>query len=200
MEGETDDPAVQAGRARLQRVLLAALLLSQGTPMLLAGDEIGHTQAGNNNAYCQDNETTWLDWAQADTALQRFVAQALALRREAAPLRSASWWPAADAPSGLRWLTPEGQPMTLADWERGDRPALMVLFDAPASEVAWLVLIQAGTEAVDFALPPGTWWRRLASEDDDRPHRLLRREETLSPATLWLAQRVREAAPGATLN
>jgi glycogen operon protein len=200
VEGETDDPAVQAGRARLQRVLLAALLLSQGTPMLLAGDEIGHTQGGNNNAYCQDNETTWLDWAQADTALQRFVAQALALRREAAPLRSASWWPAADAPSGLRWLTPEGQPMTPTDWERGDRPALMVLFDAPASEVAWLVLIQAGTEAVDFAPPPGAWLRRLASEDDGPPRRLLQRAETLSSATLWLAQRVREEAPGATLN
>jgi glycogen operon protein len=205
VEGETDDPAVRAERARLQRVLLAALLLSQGTPMLLAGDEIGHTQHGNNNAYCQDNETTWLAWNRADEPLRRFVAQLLALRREAAPLRSARWWPAdpgggAASNHGLHWRTPEGTAMAPADWNRGDRQALAVLFDAPADEVAWLVLIQAGTEAVDFALPPGRWLRRLASDDDGETSRPLRDAETLRPGSLWLAQRVREANAGAALE
>jgi len=204
VEGETDDPAVNALRARLQRVLLAALLLSQGTPMLLAGDEIGHTQQGNNNAYCQDNATTWLDWAHADAALQDFVTRTLALRREAAPLRSNRWWPAEPtAADPLHWLTPEGTPMTSADWERRDRSALMVLFDAPhdvAGAVAWLVLVQAGHAAVEFTLPPGPWRRRLASDDDTAPPRRLDARETLANASLWLAQRVQDDDAGATLN
>ena len=89
VEGDTGDPTVLAERRRLQRVLLAALLLSQGTPMLLAGDELGRTQHGNNNAYCQDNDTTWLDWNHADANLGAYVARLLALRREAEPLRHA---------------------------------------------------------------------------------------------------------------
>jgi len=183
---------VRAERARMQRALLAALLLSQGTPMLLAGDEIGHTQQGNNNAYCQDNPTTWLDWDHADAGLQRYVTDLLALRREAAPLRSAHWWPAAPHPvhTGLRWLCPEGSDMAPANWERDDRAALMVLFDAPPAEVAWLVLVHAGTEAVDFALPPGRWTRRLASDDDGAPERPMAATERLQPGALWLAHRV----------
>ncbi|MGJ7485758.1 glycogen debranching protein GlgX [Variovorax sp. LT2P21] len=202
VEGETDDPAVLALRARMQRALLAALLLSQGTPMLLAGDEIGHTQQGNNNAYCQDNPTTWLDWDHADAGLQRYVTRLLALRREAAPLRSARWWPADTHPAhpGLRWLCPEGSDMAPANWARDDRAALMVLFDAPPTEVAWLVLVHAGTEAVDFALPPGRWTRRLASDDEGAPERPMATTERLPPGTLWLAHRVRDGDPGATLS
>jgi glycogen operon protein len=204
VEGETDDPAVNAWRAGRQRVLLAALLLSQGTPMLLAGDEIGHTQRGNNNAYCQDNATAWLDWTKADAALTDFVRRTLALRREAAPLRSNRWWPAEPtAGDPLHWLTPEGSPMTTADWERSDRPALTLLFDAPPDvpgAVAWLVLIQAGDHAIDFTLPPGPWLRRLASDDDTAAPRRLAGRETLAPASLWLAQRLQGADAGATLN
>ena len=102
-----------AERRRLQRVLLAALLLSQGTPMLLAGDELGHTQRGNNNAYCQDNDTTWLDWNRADAGLTAFVARLLALRREAEPLRSApmvAGRAAAPGAAALRWLRPRATP------------------------------------------------------------------------------------------
>ncbi|MGJ7491165.1 glycogen debranching protein GlgX [Variovorax sp. ZT4R33] len=201
VEGETDDPAVLARRARLQRVLLATLLLSQGTPMLLAGDELGHTQQGNNNAYCQDNETTWLDWTGADVALQRYVARLLALRREAAPLRSACWWPADSGPqsTALHWLCPEGSAMAAANWERDDRGALMVLFDGPKAGMAWLLLVHAGTDAIDFSLPTGPWLRRLASDDAEAPPRRLGPTETVPPAALWLAQRVREDDAGATL-
>ncbi|MGF6526761.1 glycogen debranching protein GlgX [Variovorax sp. PvP013] len=210
VEGETADPAVRERRARLQRVLLAALLLSQGTPMLLAGDEIGHTQGGNNNAYCQDNATTWLDWAQADAGLQRCVAQLLALRREAVPLRSTAWWPAthpaaADEPGGacvLRWLTPDGTDMQPEDWLRRGRHALAILFDAPPSEVAWLVLVNAGPEAVEFDLPPGTWRRRFASEaasDDGTRDAPLAASRKQPAGALWLACRASSAPAGATL-
>ena len=90
-EGPTDDPAVQATRAAVQRALLATLLLAQGTPLLLAGDEFGHSQQGNNNAWNQDNALGWLDWPHADDAITAFVARLLALRREGALGVPASW-------------------------------------------------------------------------------------------------------------
>ncbi len=192
VEGETRDPAVLAERQRLQRVLLATLLLSQGTPMLLAGDEIGHTQGGNNNAYCQDNETTWLAWDRADAGLQAFVARLLALRREAEPLRRESWWPAAPTGGGtaLRWLTPQAQAMTTGDWERGDRHALAILFDAIAPAPSWLVLVNAEAQAVEFTLPPGRWIRQLSSDpqDDETPALAVDAVQALAPASLWIAR------------
>ncbi|MGI4777920.1 MAG: glycogen debranching protein GlgX [Janthinobacterium lividum] len=194
VEGDTDDATVLARRARLQRVLLGALLLSQGTPMLLAGDEIGHSQRGNNNAYCQDNETTWLDWDRADLDLQRYVERLLALRREAAPLRSNRWWPATHGhteATALRWRTPDGPDMQPEDWTRHGRHALAVLFDAVVGEVAWLVLINADTHAgdgaVEFTLPPGVW--QLELDGDGGATRQLDATETLAPSSLWLARR-----------
>jgi len=190
VEGDTDDPAVLAERQRLQRVLLAVLLLSQGTPMLLAGDEIGHSQRGNNNAYCQDNETTWLDWGRADAGLVAYVTRLLSLRREAGPLRHAQWWPEAPPAAGaaaLRWLAPEGHAMTPADWERGDRHALAIAFDAPAPLACWLVLVNAEAGPVEFRLPPGRWLPQLASESDDdaatASGTLVR-----PPVSLWVAK------------
>ncbi|RYF31227.1 MAG: glycogen debranching enzyme GlgX, partial [Comamonadaceae bacterium] len=165
VEGPTDDPAVNAQRIRAQRVLLAALLLSQGTPMLLSGDEIGHSQGGNNNAYCQDNELTWLDWACADMALARYVGRLAALRREAPCLRSARWWPSdasSDGATGLRWLRPDGQPMAGADWDHG--AALAIWFEA-----GWLVLVNAGAAPVDFNLPAGDWHLCLSSDPSQDP-------------------------------
>ncbi|MFM9925828.1 glycogen debranching protein GlgX [Variovorax sp. H27-G14] len=177
-EGPSDDPAVLALRNRLQRALLATLMLSQGTPMLLAGDELGHSQRGNNNAYCQDNETTWLSWADpaapdSDAAtLSAFVARLAALRREAPALRSTRWWPAEpsafsdDAQPGIRWLRPDGAPMTPGDWHTGT--ALAILFSHAGTtkntdESDWLVMVNAGPEAVSFRLPAGAWRGCLAS-------------------------------------
>lgn len=195
VEGDTDDPAVLAERRRLQRALLATLLLSQGTPMLLAGDELGHTQRGNNNAYCQDNDTTWQAWDRADAGLAAFVARVLALRREAAPLRHANWWPADTPPGavGPRWLAPEGHAMTAADWERGDRHALAIVFDAVPPAASWLVLVNAEEHPVEFSLPPGRWLHRLATDphDDDNASVLgmgpTEGTRTLPPSSLWLA-------------
>ncbi|MFT4189949.1 MAG: glycogen debranching protein GlgX [Comamonas sp.] len=142
-EGPSDDPGVQAVRARLQRALVATLLLSPGTPMVLAGDEIGHSQQGNNNAYCQDNPTTWLDWAGADADLLAFVARCIALRRAIPALQSGAWLAPLDLadlaqgrctqpppPEGLwqsAWLRPDGQPMQPADWQAPGEGALAVV-------------------------------------------------------------------------
>ncbi|AMM24974.1 glycogen debranching protein GlgX [Variovorax sp. PAMC 28711] len=173
VEGPTDDPAILAERTRLQRVLLAALMLSQGTPMLLAGDELGHSQQGNNNAYCQDNEITWLDWSAADPALGDFVARLAALRRAAPALRSTRWWPtdaaaAASGTPGVHWMHPEGRPMASSDWDRGT--ALAILFDAATPDAAaWLVLVNAGAAPVEFTLPPGDWNGCLSSDPADDP-------------------------------
>ncbi|MET3379814.1 glycogen operon protein [Variovorax paradoxus] len=179
VEGPSDDPAVLALRIRLQRALLATLMLSQGTPMLLAGDELGHSQQGNNNAYCQDNETTWLAWIGAsapgsDAArMSAFVARLAALRREAPALRSTRWWPAEapqGTPPGIRWLRPDGEPMTPADWN-STGTALAILFGDGTDDnsSAWLVMVNAGPQAVSFTLPAGTWRLSLSTDPGHDP-------------------------------
>ncbi|RYZ09039.1 MAG: glycogen debranching enzyme GlgX [Comamonadaceae bacterium] len=198
VEGETDRPEVRAARQRRQRALLAALLLSQGTPMLLAGDEIGRSQRGNNNAYCLDDETTWTDWAAADHRLAGYVERLAALRREAEPLRSERWWPDASASEGarLRWLRPDAAPMAAADWDAADPSALSILFEtalpasaepaagrspaapglAPmsvagaASRTAdWLLLVNPQDRPEIFSLPGSGWQLVLASDVDSDP-------------------------------
>ena len=95
--------------------MLTTLLLSFGVPMLLGGDEIGRTQQGNNNAYCQDNQIAWVDWAQADTQLQDFTRRLIAFRKAHPVFRRRRFLAGAEA-SELRWYTPAGTAMTAADW------------------------------------------------------------------------------------
>jgi glycogen operon protein len=119
-EGETDDPDILALRARQQRNLLATLLLAQGVPMLLAGDEIGHTQRGNNNAYCQDNEIAWIDWAATDSDLLEFTERLIALRASNSVFRRRHFFSGqahngAGLPDAV-WFTPDGRAMTSTDW------------------------------------------------------------------------------------
>ncbi len=123
VEGPTDDPRVRALRARQKRNLLATLLLSQGTPMLTAGDEFGRTQQGNNNAYCQDNEISWVDWDgrnQEDLALAAFVATLLSIRRDHPVFRRARFLTGHEIDGrGLKdvtWHTSDGREMEAADW------------------------------------------------------------------------------------
>ena len=184
-EGETDDAGINALRARQQRNFLATLLLSQGTPMLLAGDEFGHTQQGNNNAYCQDNEIAWLDWDRADSeagrTLSRFVARLTRLRREHPLLRRTRWFDGQfDETLGFRditWLTPGGTELTPAQWDDPEARALMVRLDgrapesglrALATDVTMLLLFNAASNAVDFVLPDDAAgpWRVLADTAD----------------------------------
>jgi glycogen operon protein len=158
VEGPSTDPAVIALRARRQRALLATLLLSQGVPMLVAGDEQGRTQQGNNNAYCQDNAVAWLDWAGADHALAAFAAQLIALRRTHPALRRLTWFDGSPSTLGERdieWLWRDGGEMTRERWEDGaNRCFGFRLGRNHAGESAVLVLLNAAAAAVEFVLPP----------------------------------------------
>ena len=169
IEGETDDPEVLLLRSRLQRALLATLLLSQGTPMLAAGDELGHTQRGNNNPYCQDNEITWIAWSQADLPLQRFTARVLALRRRWLPLRP-TWYTGLQDAHGLHdltWLRRTGQPLSDRDWTESASRVIGAFIGAPGrGQRALLMLFNAEPEDTDFQLPPGLWQPLLDTADD----------------------------------
>jgi glycogen operon protein len=124
VEGPTDDPEVLRMRARTQRNLIATLLLSQGVPMLLHGDEGGRTQQGNNNTYCQDNELSWMHWDQLDKPLVEFTAHVARLRAEHPTFRRKRFFTGSSRPEDrlddIVWLHPEGRPMSDDDWETGD--------------------------------------------------------------------------------
>ena len=163
VEGPTDDPAVLALRERQSRAMLATLLLSFGIPMLLGGDEMGRTQQGNNNAYCQDNDVTWLDWSKPDDGLLEFTKQLIALRRGHPVFRRARFLAGAEA-ADLRWFTPEGTYMTTPDWDDPNALAIALYLDgsdAPdrAADGTWLldddfmVLVNAWWGPLDFVLP-----------------------------------------------
>ncbi|MER8018125.1 glycogen debranching protein GlgX [Streptomyces griseoluteus] len=178
-EGDTDDPAVLELRARQQRNLLATLLLSQGIPMLGHGDELGRTQRGNNNAYCQDNEISWIDWDLTDEqrALADFTRRLIGLRAEHPVLRRRRFFrgeretrkkqPLPD----LIWLRPDAREMTDQDWRRGDAHSVGVFLngDAIAERDAYggrvvddsfLLLLNGFWEPVDFRLPAAAYGER----------------------------------------
>jgi glycogen operon protein len=159
-EGPTEDETCLAVRLRRKRAMLASLMLSQGVPMLLAGDEFGQSQGGNNNAYCQDNETAWLDWANADPDLAAFTGALVALRQEL----GVGGGRFAGAPEGpeMLWRRPDGDEMTAEDWESG--VVLVVERAAPAPRL--LVAFNAG-DATTLRLPKGRWRRRLDTARDD---------------------------------
>jgi isoamylase len=147
-EGPTDDPSVLELRARQRRNFLATLLLSDGVPLLLGGDELGRTQRGNNNAYCQDNEISWVDWTQADRDLFEFVARVCRLRREHDVFRRTRFFAAGE----LRWLRPDGQPMEAADWSDPGARAVAV------GGADGLLLVNAWWEPLGFGLPDDRTW------------------------------------------
>ena len=160
VEGDTDDPEVLWCRGRLQRALLATLLLSQGTPMLAAGDELGHSQQGNNNPYCQDNPLTWIDWSGADAGLLRFTRRVLALRRQWLPL-GAQWYTGlADAHglADLAWLRRGGQALTDWDWTQSASRVLGASIGAPGRRAGPLMMLfNAEPQDTVFSLPAGRW-------------------------------------------
>jgi len=159
-EGPTPDSAIRQLRARQKRNLLTTVLLSQGVPMLLAGDEIGRTQGGNNNAYCQDSETSWLDWDHADQDLFAFVARVVTLRRQHPVFRRRRFfsrfglhW---DQCRGTRWYRNDGLAMRSADWITGYAKALgMFLGGSTAGDADddFYVAFNAHFEPLKFTLP-----------------------------------------------
>jgi len=165
-EGPSDDPTVNARRARLQRALLAVTLLAQGTPMLCAGDEGGHSQRGNNNPYCQDNETTWIDWAAADPDLTEFTAAVIGLRRQLLPFAN-RWYSGLTDPLGLHdlfWLDPHGQPLADSAWHDTNARCFACLIGQPGrARAPLLLLINGDEEERAFMLPAGVWQALLDS-------------------------------------
>ncbi len=165
IEGPTDDPAIRAARNLRKRNLLATLMLSQGTPMLLSGDEIGHTQGGNNNAYAQDNAVTWIDWELGDDAMAAFVARLAALRRAHPVLRQRRFLHGRMRGDGLPdvvWLRADGGQPGPGDWHNPAFRCLGVTLRMAASvaldaQDAVLAVFNAGPGTA-FALPePATW-------------------------------------------
>ena len=128
IEGPTKDKQIVAARALRRRNMMATLLLSQGTPMILGGDEIGHSQNGNNNAYAQDNGVTWIDWARADEAFRAFTARLIAFRKRHPILRQKRFLHSVprkvDGVIDLFWWRPDGQEITRSDWTNGHNQTL----------------------------------------------------------------------------
>ncbi len=134
-EGPTDRQDVNELRKRQQRNFLATLLLSQGVPMLVAGDELGRTQKGNNNAYCQDNELSWLDWVQADHELLAFTQLVINLRKQHPTFRRRRFFegrPIWGAESDIKWLMPSGAEMSESDWHNGFAKSFQVFLNGHA--------------------------------------------------------------------
>ena len=195
-EGPTGDPGVLALRARQSRAMLTTLLLSFGIPMLLGGDEMGRTQQGNNNAYCQDTEIAWFDWSQPDAELLDFTRRLVAFRRAHPVFRRRQFLAGAEA-SQLRWFTPGGTEMTAADWSDGSALALALYLDGSDHpdraadgtlllDDDFLVLVNAWWEPLDFTLPvvaaQAAWHAEIDSYDPAAPARSGRRPAALVTA------------------
>ena len=190
-EGPTDDPEIRALRRRQQRNLLATVLLSQGVPMLCGGDEMARTQQGNNNAYCQDNELSWLDWRHLDPGhldveeLVDFTRRLVRLRLDNPVFRRQRWF--AGRPMGhqatgeeaadIAWFTPAGTEMEDENWEEGWAQGLAVFVNGRALQSrdargqritgdSFLLLLNASTDALPFTLPGDSWAPSWAIELD----------------------------------
>ena len=148
--------AVEKRRVLSEKALLGSLLLSNGVPMLLAGDEFGNTQYGNNNGYCQDNEITWLKWDNFNQTLFDFTKQTIVLRKNIQSLQQGAWW----SDENVEWLNTGGNPMTLDDWHNRESKALQVMLDGK-----YLFLINAKTEPQSFYLPKGKWKKIAETEN-----------------------------------
>jgi glycogen operon protein len=157
-EGPTDDPGILDLRDRMRRNFMATLLLSQGTPMILMGDELGRTQDGNNNAYCQDNETSWLNWENIgprDEAFLDFTSKLIALRKRLPLLRQTHFLHGepvgGDGAKDITWFRPDGHEMTDENWNNGLSKCMGVMLSAPDHHPL-LILINAHYEGVEFKL------------------------------------------------
>jgi glycogen operon protein len=175
VEGPTDDPQIVAQRARQKRNFLATLMLSQGVPMLLAGDELGRTQQGNNNAYNQDNEISWVDWESADTDLLEFTKRLIAMRRCHRVFRRRRWFQGrpihGSGVTDIGWFRPDGTEMDDEDWRAGHAKSLGVFLNGeqmdstdprgdPVVDDSFYILFNAHQERLDFRIPGEEWGKR----------------------------------------
>jgi isoamylase len=185
-EGPTESPDVLACRARQQRNFLTTLMLSQGVPMLLGGDELGRSQDGNNNAYCQDNDISWLDWDEVDEDLLAFTRELIRLRHEHPIFRRRRWFEGrpiqGEDVSDIAWFTPEGDRMSRSDWEQSYARSLQVFLNGQGiaspdergervTDDSFLVIFNAHDGPLAFTLPPrewGTCWEVVVDTTEPR--------------------------------
>ena len=153
---EPQKSAVENNRTFAQSGLLMSLLLANGTPMLLAGDEFGNTQYGNNNAYCQDNEITWLKWVNFNKELFELTKQTIAARKQIGSLNRNQWW----SGDNVQWLNIHSNQMTVDDWQNQQTKALQVVLDKHC-----LLLINAKAEGQVFHLPDGKWKPQIGTDN-----------------------------------
>jgi len=175
VEGPTDDPAIRALREQQRRNFLATLMLSQGVPMIVAGDELGRTQHGNNNAYCQDNPISWIDWVNADAALIEFTRRLIQLRRQHQIFRRRGWF-TGDPAKGprlkdLEWFRPDGAEMAAGDWGVGYAKTLGAFLNGDAMTErdragaritgdSFFLMFNSYRESMEFKLPAKNWGRQ----------------------------------------
>jgi isoamylase len=184
VEGPTDDTAVLELRARQRRNFLATLLLSQGVPMLSGGDELGRTQRGNNNGYCQDNELSWFDWERADSTLLEYTRWLVHLRREHPVFRRRRWFQGRSirGQADIGWFSTDGTEMTEDDWDTGYAKTLGVFLNGdcipttdargePTKDDSFLILCNAHAEPIDFVVPTqwGERWTRVLDTAEPLP-------------------------------
>jgi glycogen operon protein len=158
VEGPTSVASVLAQRGRWRRALLSTLLCAQGVPQMLAGDEFGQTQLGNNNAYCQDNPISWLNWREADQTQVDFVAALIALRQNNAALRHAQWF---SGEEDIAWRNLDGSTMTDDDWADNRQQSIVCLIqsaeESGTTHERWLLVFNPSSHALTCVLPTGPW-------------------------------------------
>jgi isoamylase len=174
-EGPTDDPKIRELRARQSRNFLATLFLSQGVPMLLSGDEMGRTQQGNNNVYCQDNELSWVDWTHIDDTMLSFTSQLIELRNRHPVFRRRRWFQGGEEPgpgvNDIDWFRPDGTEMTDDDWQKGYAKSIGVFLNGMAISTpgpqgerivddSFFVIFNAHHGRLNFAMPGHEWGER----------------------------------------
>ena len=182
-EGPTDDPGIQELRARQRRNLMATLLLSQGVPMILGGDELGRTQHGNNNAYCQDTPTSWFDWENTDMVFLDWCRRLIALRDAHPVFRRRRWFKGQRirGVDDMAWFRPDGCEMSDVDWEQGFAQSVAVFLNGNTLRApdrhgerivddSFLVILSASDTDLSWTLPPEGWGRRwIVTLDSDDP-------------------------------
>jgi isoamylase len=169
-EGPTSDPDISELRNRQRRNIMATLLLSQGVPMILGGDELGRTQQGNNNPYCHDNEISWYDWNAVDTQFLEWVSRLVAMRASHPVFRRRRWFQGRRIHDveDMAWFRPDGQEMSESDWEQGYAKALGVFINGeqihvtdtqgqPVRDQTFLLLCNAADHSVEWQLPAQRW-------------------------------------------
>ncbi|MFD4372282.1 glycogen debranching protein GlgX [Streptomyces sp. NPDC058486] len=218
-EGETDDVGINELRARQTRNFLATLMLSQGVPMLSHGDEFGRTQGGNNNAYCQDGEVSWVRWpkenSEAEATLLRFTRAMVRLRREHPVFRRRRFFHGRpvegthDELTDIAWFTPEGEEMTARDWQAAHARALTVFLNGNAisepgtqgeriADDSFLLMFNASSQELEFAVPDshGRCWRTVVDTSEPEgmpplsgPEIVAGERVTLAPLSLTVLRR-----------